>query len=601
MAWGGGGLTTTMAAQYGSHTFNETTDTTDLRITPVYDTAGRTVVYSVYSITLHETIADAAPTDAAVLAAIQTLTRPADTFVYTGRGMGGLSINTGKVRDVIWGPKPRLVGLKPSGAGRAVELTWQVEVAIPTCADAVYAFAPMEFNFKLTFQRDKQGYTTRTYSGFIRIPQTRANVSTLTLSDTADNYLEQIYPPLLPGFRRTPGTWTLSEDKCRGDFSITDEQMPPNMPPLGVIECQSNHTFHTTQSLAHWQATLSATYDLARNVNATFAVSAFLAMAKKRMLDAAKMKVGAGLPSVPGVLGPSAGKPVTIVPVAASASEPNIFGRTQVSLSLTYLVAGVGFTEVFANGGLWQPLGVGANASTWKDWVSSPGVPECMSARGHAKLTFRPNEDAIVDLCGKSTPATMTGHPTSIGFTGGAGLALIGALTNAFPIPAPSNSWLYYHCTAVVHPELGRVPVTTLPALPLATGAVTQGAWNVLDGALPNATGHPSPFPPTADLMSSHLSQTGGQTLVQQRSRPSLYVTIQGQALRAGYPIPMPELVAVNGARPTLVGRPYFAQGIVASTFVPIVRADWSFTYLFTDDGGSMTGSIPVPPNPFLA
>jgi hypothetical protein len=59
--------------------------------------------------------------------------------------------------------------------------------------------------------------------------------------------------------------------------------------------------------------------------------------------------------------------------------------------------------------------------------------------------------------------------------------------------------------------------------------------------------------------------------------------------------------VAVNGARPTLVGAPTFTTGIVGNTLVPIVRADWSLTYLFTDAGGTPAGRIPALPNSALA
>jgi hypothetical protein len=602
-----------MVLEYNHHVFNETTETTAVSVKPIYDQAGRTVIYSIYSITAYERLSFAAVDDSQaegeaenasrVEAIIAQLSRPAGILKFEGRGYGDLRINVGPKSDVVWGPKPRVIGLETSG-GRTVGLTWTVEVAIPNCDDAVFKYALMEFNFKLTFDKDRQGYTTRTVAGFLRIPQTRADVNSRKLTDSADAYLESIFPPLLPGFRRISGPWTLDESKCRGDFSFVDEEMPPNSPPIGVIEAKSNHTYNA-ESLAKWTGTISATYDVARESDPSFAVIAFLQLVKQRMDFAAKMKIGAGLDlgKFPNFK-PNAGKGVTLVPVKASASEPDIYGRTQVQLSLTYAVAGIGFAEVFQNGGLWQRPRLSAGPS-WKDWSSS--VATAMSARGNAKLTFKPNEDAIVDLCGKSPPK-FPGKPAKVGTPlniappphtpAGTGHPLANAIVAAFPPPLPESSWLHYECHAVVHPDTGRVVGNTLPSSPLAVRPSSGGDWNLF-GAIPGASQQSGAFPPLGNIFTAN-SQSGGETFYQQRTRPTLRLTVTGRAIRAGYPIPVPQVTSVNGETPILVGSPFFAQWIVENALVPIVRAEWCYQYVFTDDGGVPSSALPVPPTHFL-
>ena len=144
-------------AYYNGYEFDSSTVTTGVEIRPMQDAAGRTVTHCVYAITLQSKLSGSA-TSAVVKDATARLTKQGGVFIYTGRGVGDLSINTGKVRDVMWGPVPRILSVKPLG-GQAVTLTWQVEVAIPTCGDAKYAFAPMEFCFKVTYDIDRAGYT----------------------------------------------------------------------------------------------------------------------------------------------------------------------------------------------------------------------------------------------------------------------------------------------------------------------------------------------------------------------------------------------------------------------------------------------------------
>jgi hypothetical protein len=628
-----GELPTAMAAIYGTFTFNETTETQAINITPVYDASGRAVVYSVYAITLRTLIAATTTTDAAVQSAVAQLTAPARDFRYLGRGCGDLVINLGRVRDVVWGPKPEVVGLEPCGAGKAVWLTWTVKVAIPTCSDATYAFNVMEFCYKLSYERDKSGYTTRVYSGFLRIPQTRKAESDRTLSDSADAYLEKIYPPLVPGFRRVPGTWVLDESKCRGDFQIRDEEMPPYAPPPGIVECSFEHSYQTTgNGIYLWHGTINASYEVARDADPAKAVDAFLVRAFERITLAGDMRIGGGLP--PGAAlgpgpgggglagaagaGPARGDKVPIRPIAASVTEPNAYGRTQARFSLTYLVGGVALSEILERGALWHPAGP-KGESGWAEWAAS--MKTALSPRGYAAMRFALSDDGIIDLCRPAQPQQVSpGVPTDAELrtpnTGGALAALDARLRDMFPPPTKENSWIHYRQYVEISADTGRVVCETLPDAPLPVSA-GSAEWDPFAG-LPETTGQ-GVFPPLggalaaggalagvggflpATSQSSAGQSAGGRTSVHQRTRPTLYLTLFGEAIRAGYPIPVPALTSVNGARPVLIGKPTFAQGVVANLDVPIYAARWSLEYVFTDDGGKPTQVIPAPPNPLHA
>jgi hypothetical protein len=602
-----------MLCEYNGYTFSPAAETTELRVTPMPDAAQRTVVYSIYSISIKDYLAapysaelETAPSALASTAAslgsqaVARLQKWAAPFRYEGRGVGDLSINTGgRQKDVVWGPRVKGMTFKPHGA-YTTEFTWSVEVAVPTCSDAKFAFALMEFNFKLAFEKDRQGYTTRIYSGHLRIPQTRAAVGSLTLSDSADAYLERIAPPLLKDFRRIPGSWELSEDKCTGRFSITDEQLPGHAPPPGVIEARLDHTYSST-SLGIWTSTLSGDYTLAKGVPAAVAVEAYLRMVLDRSKFIRTMRAGAGLPAST-TPAPPPGALDWPTPATASVSETDVFGHTQVRITSSYMFGGVGFSEVLLKGGLWSPPAGGAGGD-WTLWAQSAGIAAALGARGHAKLTFNPREDAIIDLCGPAAtpaPPTVPTAPTSVlplVASAGAG-AIEGALKAAFPKPPASSSWLYYCCSAVVHTlgGTGGIPITTLPPSPLADPRTLQrAAFDVFGAGVEGGAKGPIPG---LGSMTSLNTQQGGETTVQQRVRPQLAVTITGQALRVGYAIPCPEIVTINGKKPVLIGEPMFAQRVVhPGISAPIVKADWSATYLFVDDllGGGAPAEVKVP------
>lgn len=615
-----------MVLNYNGVAWGPSTETVSFSVRPNPDPARRTVMSATYTVTVRETIADTDPTDPVLLAKIEKLTRPGGRLRYVGRGFGDLEINLAgdTQKDVSWGPWTKEIVCAPVGAGRAVELTWTFEVTTVNCADGLTAAgAVLAFSYTVEYAVDKDGYSTRNYEATLTIAQTRKRVDDKTLSATADAHRDKIVPAPLPGFRRESQSFRLSADKCTVTASVRDVQMPPNLPPAGVVDGSIEHSWQSLE-LFKWAGSFGATYDIARDDGDPFqAVEHFRDLALKRIGAAKKMVIDAD--AVAGIVaaggggggflgkffgGAGAGRPVVVYLRGASASEPNVLGRTQVKLGIQYLAVGCSFSEILRSGGLWVPTdAVGTTLGRWARW--SKTVPTLFSPRGQVGLRLDPKEDAIVDACVPGATPVTQGQQTSLantppgifGSVASAGAAVLAggaarSLFGAFPAPTAENSWIEYKCFSEIRSDTGRVLGSTLPTDPLTQQRSTGGAWDVTKGVPAGPPPNSSPFPPLDGI--TGRASGGGGAFVHQRTRPTLYVTISGYALRGGFDIPVPELVEVNGTAPVLVGTPVFRTGIAAHTQVPIVYATWSLTYAFVEEQGVTTRGIPTPPNPYL-
>ena len=606
-----------MVCEYNGVVWGPTADTVAFSVRPNLDPARRTVVSATYTITVVETIQGVVTTNAIVREKIAKLSRNGGRLKYKGRGFGDLDINIaggligglGK-RDVAWGPITKEVTCKPTGAGKAVELSWTVEFTTVNCPDGLTSAGTiLWFNFTVGFERDREGYTTRVYDGSLCIAQTRKKVDDKRLSATADEHLERMTPFLLPGFRRESQSERLSADKCTLYLTVRDVQLPGNLPPVRVVDGSIEHTWQS-DGLFKWNGSISATYDIARGEGtANDAILPFRDLVSSRIADARKMLQNGAAPR-PGLeaaaarlMGVNPGGPVNVMVLGASASEPNILGRLQVRLGIQYYAVGCAFSEILRSGGLWKPVptGGGNPEAVWSRWVHS--MPSVFDARGHAELVFTAKEDSLVDACIAGKPVVPQQTVADLVTTPQTVVDLSTSLFSIFPPPTPQNSWIKYQNFVTTSADTGRVIGRTLPGQPLARPSLAQSAsWNAQQGI------------PTGSAIGGGLAVAGsggagsliggntaarGETFVHQRTIPTVYVTMEGSALRAGYEIPVPELLTVNGARPELVGQPWFRTGIVGHTQVPIVKAEWSLTYAFTDELPKK--AIPVPPNPFLA
>lgn len=154
------------------------------------------------------------------------------------------------IRDVAFGPMPRELAWRPLGGGTSGEIVWQVTTTIPACGHEPSGFSLREFVYSVGFDINERGFTTRTISGYFKIPAYRFSASLGStgtgirdLTETADTYRETVlsrFVTLLGYTRRS--NFTLSEDKARLNFTITDTQIETNnaWPPY-VTNIQVHH------------------------------------------------------------------------------------------------------------------------------------------------------------------------------------------------------------------------------------------------------------------------------------------------------------------------------------------------------------------------
>lgn len=594
-----GHLPTLTLTSYNSYVFPYDIETTSYRVEPLYDPAGRTVFACKFAISLHWFDSDLEGRGGSLEARsrdmVSRLTKNGGELKYESRGFGNPPVVNGgsRVRDTSWGPRPGPLELKPHG-GTTVECSWSVEFTLPTCDDGVFNGIAW-FAYSLQFARDSQGYSTRVYSAKLRIAQTKPTVDSRLIVDSADRYLEVITPALLPEFRRESANRTLSEDKSELSLTVVDVEMPPAAPPPGVVEADVSHSY-SSKGLAQFVGVISARYTIPKGGDVRFALFGYYLLVADRLARAAKMS------TAPGAIGLSAeaaaalpGK-VSVFPIAFTCEEVNAYGRTEAKISLTYQTSGVFFNELLVNGGLWAPVPKGAGGD-WKAWSAS--VPNTFSPRGFANLKFMPGEDRLLDLC-RESPPVVPGSTVATRFSAAVsrGASLDAAVAAAFAKPSPSASWLEYSPRVMVVADTGRVPVTTLPAKPLSSAPRqnAQGSWDAYKGPLPVSPTASDGLIPGAQLAAN--VQNSGETVVQQRTKPNFYVVFTGTAMRAHYPIPCPELLTVNGKKPTLVGQPQFETFTAPGSVTPITCARWAQVYLFTDDAGGAPATIGPAPTP---
>lgn len=603
---GGTRLPDSGAVVYGAFQFPADTLTTELSVRPVWDRAQRTVIYNRIRIGLRCRLTGRA-IDANVREATRILSKPAYPLLYAGRGYG-FAVNVGGVRDVVWGPKPVELSVKPLGGGNAVELTWTVEACVPDAAVAKYQFAGMEFGFTVTYDVDGSGYTTREYEAYLVIPQTRRNALDRTLTDTADRYREDIYPPQVEGFRRIPGTTTVSLDKCRIDLrGCQDIQMPPNVPPPGVIEVTGSHTISNPKpvNMKEWTGTVEASYEIARNqraswVNAAVAFWALVGDRVKHLIDRSvtlgPSELRAGLP------GETQEPPRVpcLVPLTFTMSEPEIYGKTVARFALAYRFTDIGLGELIGRSGLWTPV----KGSNWREWAAS--VEGILGSRGHAGLILDVGDDKIVDLLQPGLPVTDLSNRRRRALERNPAAVPPGV----FPEPTPEGSYLYYKNEVFFECDNGIAPVSTLPTelrsdqgdmfgggAAVNLGDVGRMTVNGIYAALLQVPGFGFYNPPARP---GTKPKTGGQA--QRRAKQSGYLYLIGMAVRVRYGIPTPALTRWGDKPLTPANRPGMGEGVwagaVGNVGYPVYRSAWRLRYWCEEIPAGV--ALPVPPNPTL-
>lgn len=580
-------LTNPVTLSYNGYTFPIYT-ATKVSGSPVYDSSGRTVVAVTYSLTAEsywtvDGLGEGVEISDDMDGLRAALTRPGGRLTYSGNGFGSFAINT-EDADCRWGPRPKLVSWRPCGLEKTVHVVWQVEVCIAQCDDGDDGMPigkprpPMEYNYQVSYALDRSGYQSVTHSGHVVIATTRRSVTDRTITDHADRLREQVVPPVPPRFRVSSQNFTLSEDKARLNFSVTFEQMPPNVPPVGVVKVSATHTMSTNPIAAiTWEGNISATYEMAYHVPRNQCLTHFLDLVRDRLdhasLNARQQNQGGGQGAVGQALNAAAKMFGLVLPLRMQITE-NIYEREAATLSLAYKVTlwpGEMRRAVEMLGFFRPPPGAGG----WKGWSDNLELPgRAMHPRGVAGIRFDPAQDRIIDLCVQVGGGQPIPNTVNAGLVAPPGVAPIapGALLqkiNAFGGELrPENAWIDFK--AHIRVEMDDA-VVEQPLLPVdAVQRVANGAGAVGEAG----SGFKIPY------------KGAPASLVQNRGKPAVTVTIIGQAVRAGYSISPPEITRVGGVEAIPAnrqGREFFEQGVVGNLIYPICVARWRLRYILPE------------------
>lgn len=539
-------LTTTIDNRYGGYTFSVMSETTGIQGTPVYDPAGRTIAYWVWSITIRDIIQnDTEGASQDVDDAIVELTKPAQALYYVDAGMKNLRINVSGQKDVVWGPKPQMISVKPKGDGNAVEITWNVQVALPEFGVTVPGGKPMMFNYSLSTSISRAGISRRTYTASLQIPLTRTSPNSRALTDNADRFLEEINPPLIPGFRRGDRQRSLDEAKTKLTYTLVDEELPStNVPPPGCVDATAEHSIETDSfAMLTWTGSITANYELVKGLTREVAVSYFTELAADRLKTAQKNA-----------------QALAVIPTRLSIREANLYGVPSIHFALNYKYTTT-IKNLLESHGLFRPV----PGSDWQKWATSL-QNTAWAPRGLAGLKFDNSHDAIVDLGSPKEQLPLPAR-TRIG-TGQFGINL----TNLFEKPSADKSWVMYeNSIQITHLD----EVSVLKKLPATALKIAGASVLALTGPI---NGYITPYVGPA-----------AEVVVQKRAEPTYVAILTGKALRAGYPVPTPLLTQVGGvaATPANLEGFGFASKVAGNwSGVPLVGAHWRLRYVLAGRPG---------------
>lgn len=514
---------------YNGYTFDGASHLT-IRVEPVMDEANRTVIYHRHTISIHGVIAAAAGTTIEMSLIRSLLSKTGGELLVVNRGFSTLAVNgAGGVKDVAFGPKPKIISWNPIGSLLAAEIEWECETCIAYCGLPVNATGVLAFNYSVDYALDYRGITTRSITGYLEIAANRTAVGATTISDTADAYRHLIAPTVPLRFKRTTSDFRVSVDKRRLDFTIVDSEInSPNPWPNGAVKVDAQHSvdWSISSKLAGMlRNTISVDIELAPDQPMLNAYAIFVQIANSRYNIAQAYYTNCAL-------------------VEGVSCKENIFERTA-SFTLKYRITQT-LKAILTSTGLWQPL----TPNSWAAWRTS--VATISGVRGYAGEQHLAANDAIVDICSGSS--TIPFDYTSTALTQQAQTARSFFSNEA---PPAANSWLAYdshvavwRSRAVVHQAVLQSPEINDPTYDQAdTGGLNY---------------------PTVG---------GTDDIIQRSGRARYQASLVGYAARAGYPIPKPAVNTIGTAVAHESGG-QFLQKIVGNWLgVPIYAATWDIVY----------------------
>lgn len=571
----------------------EYTYLTQYKIKPVPTSNGQSTKHVRVVIGLHTKISGT-PADASVVNARRKLSQNGGAFQFGGRGTGPLSINLGRTKDVDFGPKVLDLDIRPIAGEQQVEIEWSVEINIPECGDAAYQFAIADYSLTMATQIRPNGRVNLVYSGELTIPNNRTAPGLRKFYDHPDKYRDRFAVQLMSGFRREWQPFTVDPTRTKLSFGWTDFEFDGMAYPPGCVKAEEGCSVSSSKWGSQSTLTLRCKYELAADAKKDVGIKAFQAFLKEKYTSVRETPGPGGKPSV--------------IPLSFSADDPDRYGPRIQVITATLKVVGHNLATIVKAAGLWEPS---KTPYQWTAWQASLRE-SALNPFGYSMITFDTMEEEITDLCKRISSVQIAGKGQSRGFRD-ADIALAD-----IPYPTSETSWIDYKNEVKVVPDSGIASSITLtqaePTLPTAPTSdlnkaaqvpiltVTLTPANIQPPSTDMATifageksGRATSSPGlggTSGSGSSSGSSGGSQTGIisdpnyraTRRTNPNCYIIMTGSAIRAGFPIPCPALLEVEGVKPVLdlPGTPdygFSSQVIRKQGNVPIMGATWKLRY----------------------
>ena len=330
------------------------------------------------------------------------LTEPRKCLTFGEQGFGEFVINAfaggvvpagyRSVKDVAFGPKPRLLVWEPIGSNRAAHVSWVCEFCIPECLSnsARDSDAMLEVTYECSFNVNNEGLLTRTVRATIEIA---ANALTNKFLDTVDNYVERFQPPKIDGFHRETNR-QISRDHRVLNITYQDTEISSDNPfHEGLVAMDASHTVNSSfadDGFVRWYQTITGTFRWAKGVPAGIAWAAFADLVRQRYVLNSQ---------VPVFNAKGAKKIVSRFTIPASISITEQIYNREASFTVSY-ISGLNIDNLFSATGLFTPV---RNVS-WKKWHNS--LTNIQSPFGGSGLREKTADITVVDVCSGQYAAT---------------------------------------------------------------------------------------------------------------------------------------------------------------------------------------------------
>ncbi len=555
-------ITTVGQLHYGGVTF-DALHMTKLNGTPEYDESGRVVKWIKWVLEVEGWIGGIIDSGTEMEDKRIKLTTPAQTLVHDGKGFGSLFVNrVGPPLDVNWGPKPEMLSWRPLGSKQGCAFTWRISFCIPECSKSRYT----------DIEVDIDGYTTRGIAGHVLIAQTR-KAFTDRVQTTADSVYEKVFPSSLRGFQRTTRTRKISKDRNRLDFHFIDKELPVPLPEkMTTIQIEQSLSSRLARPYGFtlWDLRFSGSANCPAGQSKQDSFNAMFGVVQSKLR---KFKNNKG-----NLLSVDSSNGVQIMPISCNFSD-QLLG-TAIRFDITYQLVGcIGIRKAIEASNMYLPDD-GLDYDKWaKSNENGPAHP-----RGYARMEVPGTDEVLIDLC--TPPTTTTSLKGSLLTKPNVLKGSLSASSTTNGDVPPESSWLFYENAleiqakdrVAVHKKLPAEDTQKYATLsasldPLKQASVQDTTSNVLGGPKPKE-----------------------EDVIQELGPPSYRIIMKGKAQRLGHPIPIPELVSINGVKVTRKSR-FVGNSVYVSVAgaTPINIASWFVEYVLPS---KFEGQVPNLSNP---